>query len=324
MQYTSASMNNRKAILLLDSGDVLAAETCFRNNYTRTPSVMTCANYANFLLDEHNQRSASLIANFELAIRRIRAKRLLRKASKHSNNKIASYHMFCLLGQYYIISRNRCKAKMYFDKAYKINRHSIEALSALAWISFVERRYIDLRSQLAALRELLQLGDDISSNLEIIFDKCPFTMFPYYQLSVIAYISTGDYIHACDLFDRMYASSFSCNDFQFPSCHLFLLALQLDKYELLPHLFTLVLNSPLATQDQINFLYYQLKKAGLADQLDELQTCKLKNRTSVHSKVLFHFRIHAMNYVQLLSPRGSFSGKEWHKFAGRRIVSCCK
>lgn len=115
MSTNEALLTNCRAIQLVDDLDPDAAHALFRQNYRAHPSLMTSVNYAAFLMDEHNLCLPMHCLTLQFALRRCKARHLLMKSAKHPHDAEVSYHLFALLGAFYMDTPHLRRAKRYFE-----------------------------------------------------------------------------------------------------------------------------------------------------------------------------------------------------------------
>ena len=176
---------NACAIKMLDAGETGAAKSLFYKNYRENKTPMTLINLACYLADEHNMIDKNLNIFAIRYFRSIRAKRILNRCLKSFPLEANDYyHLMCLLGSIEVTQGHYDSAIVHYSNARNIKGESIEALSMLAWLLTLRHHYNDADTCLDKLANALKLGHDMEQNLNTIFEKCPFSRFPYYQLVV--------------------------------------------------------------------------------------------------------------------------------------------
>lgn len=306
---------NSRAIQLLDANNPRLAGKVFKHNYKRFPSPTTAINYSNFLLDEHYIQSPSVLYESIKLFRSVHSKHILRKIKTDQKTpQTIKYHLACVNGQAQIKTNHLQKAKVYYEEAYQVNSTSIEAIAMLAWISFLEKQYSLLQQYLGELADVLQLGTDIEKNLDIIFDKCPFVFFPYYQLQVVAYYGTNEKEKAGALLKKMQTLSkdkklFSAND-------IVLLSTYLGEFQDIGPFFEQYIYLNNGNQDELYYILYGLKSfLHCCDNISEYYF-QIRRSTSVIGRIWFRLKICVFNEsirdIMCQNHRSHVSYKECH------------
>lgn len=315
MPTNEAQLTNRRAIQLVDDLETAAAHALFRQNYRAHPSLMTSVNYAAFLMDEHNLPLPTHGPTLQFALRRCKAKRLLLKAAKRPHDDAVSYHLFSLLGTFYMDTPHLRRAKRYFEQAYQRNAQSAEAVAALAWLSLEQHQPEDAKRYLLMLPELLHLTNDISTNAETMQCECPFPHFPYYELLVVAYAETGERARACEQLEALYTATQHGEEWQTSPSNLLLLSLYLRHYDFVPALLddaeklTEIVSS---SQGKVDYCCGELKRAAKENPSIGVYGQRLKAETSLMGRLRNRLCPQTWNMAKLLRPRVRFSGGECH------------
>ena len=291
---------NQRAILLLDNGENEQAEKVFCNNYRKFPCLITSINYAYFLLDEHY--SAKKLLFLGAFLRKKKIKHLLYSNENQTMDNKTKYHVECLKGRYDFEDFRLKKAKMHFEFALRINPASIEAVTLLAWISFLEHDPAESLAYLDKLSALLQLGDHFHDNLEILFENCPFIRFPYYQLRAITLYEAGLTNSAFDLIDAICESTLSSKDALFPMTEIMLVCLQLHRdYWLKPIVEKIKQDTSAYTDNEMNSVIFLLLRESKTREELKFLSRRLWRETSFYSKLFFTVRSLLLN-----KPRRAF------------------
>lgn len=315
MYNENAIETNRRAIQLADDLETDDAHALFRQNYRAHPSLMTAVNYAAFLMDEHNLCLPTRCPTLQFALRRWKAKRLLTKAVKQPHDAAISYHLFALLGAFYMDTPHLRRAKRYFERAYQLNERSAEAVAVLAWLSIEQNQPEDAKRYLLMLPELLHLGNDISANIETTQCECPFPHFPYYELLVLADAGTGECARACRLLDELYAATQHGEEWQTSPSDLLLLSLYLRHYDFVPALLDdagKIAEIVGSSQGKVDYCYGELKRTAKANPAISKCWKKLQTETSLMGRARNRLCPNTWNMAKLLRPRERFAGGECH------------
>lgn len=268
MSTNEALLTNCRAIQLVDDLDPDAAHALFRQNYRAHPSLMTSVNYAAFLMDEHNLCLPMHCLTLQFALRRCKARHLLMKSAKHPHDAEVSYHLFALLGAFYMDTPHLRRAKRYFEQAHQRNAQSAEVVAALAWLSLEQHQPDDAKRYLLMLPELLHWTDDISANIETMQCECPFPHFPYYELLVVAYAETGERRRACELLNALYTATQHDEEWQTSPSDLLLLSLYLCHSDFIPALMDdaeKLAEIVSSSQGKVDYCFGELKHAAKAN-----------------------------------------------------------
>ena len=315
MSTNEALLTNCRAIQLVDDLDPDAAHALFRQNYRAHPSLMTSVNYAAFLMDEHNLCLPMHCLTLQFALRRCKAKHLLMKSAKHPHDAEVSYHLFALLGAFYMDTPHLRRAKRYFEQAHRRNAQSAEVVAALAWLSLEQHQPDDAKRYLLMLPELLHWTDDISANIETMQCECPFPHFPYYELLVVAYAETGERGRACELLNALYTATQHDEEWQTSPSDLLLLSLYLCHSDFIPALMDdaeKLAEIVSSSQGKVDYCFGELKHAAKANPSIGVYWQRLKAETSLVGRVRNRLCPGTWNMAKLLRPRVRFSGGECH------------
>ena len=276
---------NQNAILLMDARKIELADKAFLDNYSDYPCLISAVNYANYLMDEHcSTAKRSIISN---SFRKRKIKQLL-SMNENMMDAESIYHTECVRGHFYYNEFQLDKAKMHYERALHLEPNSIEASAMVAWILFLMNEYGESLVCLDKLSMLLQLGDDFRENMDILFDNCPFVLFPYYQIRVIALYHVGLSKSAYDLLDQLCANALSSNEALFPATDLVMMCLHLHHHRHLDQLVNKIAVDSYTYSDE---------------EIDQTIFCLMKEVNSHGERRIF---------TRLLWRKTTYSSKLWH------------
>ena len=278
---------NEYAIRMLDNREVKLARRLFIQNYRSQRTPMTIINLAAFWVDEHAIICQNAICRrIQSQVRAYYAKKILIKGTKDIlSDKQATYHLYCLMGRIGIIQRNFNNAILHYSKAKQIEPYSVEVLSMLAWLSVLQHDNSAAYSCLELLSQILKLGPDIATNLETIFEECPFIRFPFYQLLVYV-LSSIDNDRAQMIFHRMIDQ----NEPLFPAEESVLLCLYLKNYSCLDSLMNAFLAEPTNNEEKVNAIVFSLKDNQKCSPIVKPYIATFSQYSSVQSKVIYSLK----------------------------------
>lgn len=284
MHIGEMSEQNSRAILMLDSREIEQAEQIFCDNYLKFPCLTTAFNYAVFLLDEHFISDKT--SRMKLLLRKVKARRLLSRYAKQVDTYKAVYHVECMFGRVAFKRLNIKKAREHYQKAFDVRADSTEAITMLAWTAFLQGDCAYALTYLDKLSSVLQLGDDMEYNFDVLDDNCPFLSFPYYTLRAFVLDGAGLKEQAIKLVNELCENYVNVDEPRFPLETLAALCLRLHNYRWLEPLLDKTKSSEfLYSEDGINMTMYLMLKASMRNHELRKLVKQFWHETSVLSKL---------------------------------------